>query len=290
MFNTNDLGYKLRCGSIKKHSEQLNKYVAGFIDSDGCISLKYKEMTTGRYGVYVQFALCQSESNDEGHELLLALQKHYNVGQVYIEREFSKSVAARWVVSGKEAEKFLSVIHKHLLVKYTHLGNILWITRELRGYTIRDATDLKDYMKCSRASSRWKREPKHISKAWLAGFIDGDGHYRVRIGRQRRYRDGSVATVNELKLFLGTQESDVFILRQLCKDYRGSLSKRTDGLWMWQLALGKQSRTKAIDLLTSLRKYTCITKKYNAILRALAFHEQYHLQRLSVGEVDKIMR
>jgi len=276
MFNTNDLGYKLRCGSIKKHSEQLNKYVAGLVDSDGCVSLKFKKMTTGMYGVYIQFALSQSESNDEGHELLQALQKHYNVGKVYLEKDrtFSKSEAARWVISGKQAEVFLNVIHKHILVKYTHLDNLLWITKELAAFTVADVDDIKEYVKCSRSSSKWKREPKHISKAWLAGFVDGDGHYRVRINRVRKFRDGSKVTANELKLFLGTQESDMFILRQLHKEYGGSLGKRADGFWMWQLALGKNSRSTAVNLLTPLKKFTCIPKKYSAIQKVLAFHEQ----------------
>lgn len=276
MFNTNDLGYRLRSGSIKKHSEQLNKYVAGLIDSDGSVSLKYKKMTTGKYGVYLQFALCQSASNDEEHELLHALCKHYKVGSIYLEgdREFSKSEGARWVVSGKEAEKFLNVIQKHLLVKATHVDNLRWITAELSGTTIEDVEDLKDYIRCSRESSRWRREPKHLPSAWLAGFIDGDGHYRVRLGRVRVYKGGSSALTNELKLFLGTQASDKYILEQLKKEYRGSLGLRADGLWMWQMPLGRNSRSSALPFLKTMRKYSCISKKYNAIQRAISFHEE----------------
>lgn len=274
--NTNDLCYKIRNGKLKKHSEQLNKYVAGLIDADGSFSLKYKRMTTGKYAVYLQFALCQSESNDEGLELLHALCKHYGVGKVYLEspREFTKSQAGRWVVSGKEAEKLANVLHKHLLVKASHLDNLRFITDSLKDFTIINCEDIKAYVKCSRNTSTWLKVPKHTSPAWLAGFIDGDGHYRARIGRVRKYRDGSTAITNELTLYLGVQVSDGFIIKQLRKEYRGKIHSRKDGMLMWQLPLGRNSRSSAVPFLKSMRKFSCIKKKYNAIQKIIAFHEQ----------------
>jgi len=271
MYNTNDLAYKLYSGKIKKHSEQLNKYVAGLIDSDGSFSLSYSKMTTGRYGVYLQFNLTQAESADPEHKLLYALRNHYNVGGVHISkhRPLQASESASWVVSGKEALKLLNVIFKHLRIKATHADNLRWIVDSLAGYTISDTEDLKEYVRCSRVNTSWLREPKHLPTAWVAGYIDGDGHYRVRIGRESR---GAIR--NEVKLFVGAQECDSFILKQLQKEHKGHLSKRKDGLWFWQRSLGKASRSMAVPFLKSMREYCCLPHKYEAIQRALAYHEQ----------------
>lgn len=249
---------KLKAGTLKKHSEQMHKWTAGFVDSDGSISLHIKKHTNGRYGIYLQVSIAQTDTT-----ILHELRAYYKLGSVGSDS---------WHLSGKDAHKFVNLIGKHLLIKATHLDNLLWITKELSGISVRDVEDIKCFSKYSRSTSRWRHEPKHIPYAWLAGYLDGDGHYRVRTGRVRLYSNGSTAVVNELKLFVGCARSDSFILDKLKEDHGGSVRLRKDGCYFWQLSLGRNSRSKALPFLKKLRMYICLPRKAEAVNKMIAFH------------------
>ena len=249
---------KLKNKTLKKHSEQMLKWTAGFLDADGSISLHIKQHSNGRYGVYLQVSICQTDTT-----ILYLLKDYYRIGNVS---------GDTWHLSGKQAHIFLNLIGKHLLIKATHMDNILWVVGELSGYSVKDADDLRDYSQCSRLNSRWRHTPKHVPYAWMAGYLDGDGHYRVRIARERMYKDGSTAITNELKLFVGCAPWDSFILDKLLEDHGGSVRMRKDNCYFWQLSLGKNSRSKALPLLYKLRKYCCLPRKAEAIDSMITFH------------------
>jgi len=249
---------KLKAGTVKKHSEQLNKWVAGFLDADGSISLHIKKHSNGRYGVCLQLSISQINT-----DILVLLQQHFKVGDVGKDS---------WHISGKQSHKFIGLLRKHLLIKATHLDNLLWVVEELKGVSIQDVEDIREYSKCSRLNSRWDHKPKHIPYAWMAGYLDGDGHYRVRLNRVRRYSNGSTAITNELKLFVGSAKWDSFILDKLKEDHGGTTRLRKDGCYFWQLSLGKNSRSKALSLLRKLRKYSCLPYKREAIDKMITFH------------------
>ncbi len=249
---------KLKSGTLKKHSEQMNKWTAGFLDSDGCISLHVKEHSNGRYGVYIQVSIAQTDT-----EILHLLHQYYNTGGV---------CSNSWHMSGKDARKFLNLIGKHLLIKAKHMDNLLWLVDELDGVSIEDTEDVREFSKCSRLNSKWRKEPKHVPYAWLAGYLDGDGHYRARINRIRKHFDCTISVTNELKLFVGCAPWDSYILDKLHHDHGGSIRMRKDNCYFWQLALGKNSRSKALPFLRKLRKYTCLPRKAEAIDRMITFH------------------
>lgn len=249
---------KLKSGTLKGHSEQMNKWTAGFLDADGSIGLHIKRHTNNRYGIYLQVCIDQTDT-----DILYLLRDHYNIGNVS---------GTKWHISGKDSHKFLGIIGKHLLIKATHMDNMLWVIDQLSGISIINVDDIRAYAECSRLNSRWRREPKHVPYAWMAGYLDGDGHYRVRLGRLRRYENGSTAITNELKLFVGSAVWDSFILDKLHEDHGGSIRLRKDNCYFWQLSLGRNSRSKAINLLTKLKKYSCLPRKKEAIDKMLTFH------------------
>lgn len=249
---------KLKNKTLKKHSEQMHKWTAGFLDADGSISFHIKQHSNKKYGIYLQVSICQTDT-----EILHLLSDYYGGGGVS---------GDHWHLSGKQAHIFLNLIGKHLLIKATHMDNILWVVEELRGCSIIDADDIREYAKCSRSNSRWRHHPKHVPYAWMAGYLDGDGHYRVRIGRQRTYSDGSTAITNELKIFVGSAPWDSFILDKLKEDHGGSVRLRKDNCYFWQLSLGRNSRSKALPLLRKLRKYCCLPRKAEAIDSMITFH------------------
>ena len=286
-FNTNSLAYKLLSGHLRerrKHSEQLNKYVAGLIDSDGSVSLSFKVHSNGRYGIYLALSIDQSASNDSDLQLLRSLRDFYRLGKIYYfdrESNISKSHSAKWLMSTKDALQMFNRIGKHLLVKGTHFQNLVWIVESLKGISLRDIDDLREYSECSRKNSRWIKHPKHPSWAWLAGFLDGDGHYRCRIGRVRKYKSGDTAITNELKLFVGVHEDDKHIVEFLNHTFKGSLRQRKDRLYFWQRSLGKNSEKFAIPFLKKMKQYSCLEKKYNTIDKMLTFHIKNREQRLN---------
>lgn len=289
-FNTSTLAYKLLSGKLEErrnHSEQLNKYVAGLIDSDGCISISFKAHSNRQYGVYLNVSVDQSASNDIDFQLLRSLQSFYKLGTIYYyqrDSEIVKSHSAKWLMSTKDSLKLFNLLGKHLRVKGTHFENLVWLVTELKGVSIQDTDGLREFSKCSRQNSRWLKHPKHPSWAWLAGFLDGDGHYRCRIDRLRTYSDGSTCRANELKLYLGVHEDDKFILEFLKDAFKGSLAQRKDGLYFWQRSLGKSSEKFALPFLKQLRKYSCLEKKYTEICKMIHFHENNKEQRLNKQE------
>ena len=276
MFNTDVLGYKVREGKIKKHSEQLNKWLAGFIDADGSFSLSFSQNTSGRYNIYLNCRITQSASNDPDFELLRSLAFYYNLGKIYFDErdsDIKKSHSAIWWFNSKETMILFNRIGKHLRIKATHAENLIWLVKELEGISITSdcVEELKEFSKCSRKNSRWLKMPKHPSWAWLAGYLDGDGHYRCRLGRVKKVNTG-ITTGNELKLFVGSSLDDSFILNFLHIHLGGSIRDRKDGVRFWQRSLGRNSASFAIPFIKKMLKYSCVIKKYETLQKMLNFH------------------
>lgn len=275
-FNTGTLAYKLLTGKLRenrKHSEQLNKYLAGLLDSDGSISLKISpDRREGYYRIYLSLSLGQSASVDDDFSLLRALRDFYNLGEVYyrdVPGDQHKSIVGVWRLAHKDSLILYNRVGKHLRIKGTHWDNLVWVTRELDKTIIPKVAldELKEYSKCSRDNSRWLKHPKHLSWAWVAGFLDGDGHYRFR----ERDRDGSTRT--EMYITFNCAQSDRFIADFFKVCFKGNVFINGVGLCIWKRNLGKESKSFAIDFLKKIRKYSCILYKYNTINKILEYHE-----------------
>lgn len=283
-FNTETLGYKLLSGKLKesrKHSEQLNKYVAGYLDADGCISLtfsKYKDYFT----LGLTFNFTQSFSNDPDGSLLKAIRDFYNLGTISHRNLEGYSSISIWNMSTKDILKLYGLLSKHLRIKGTHWDNLIWLYNELKLFhlTSDNIEELKTFCKCSRQNSKWLKRPKHLSMAWVAGYFDGDGHYRIR--RRKKYIKSykKECSTNELCVQVSCDKNDYHIVEKLKEDFKGALNLHKDGHYIWKRSLGKTSHTFAINFLKHLRKYCCLEKKYIVIEAMIEFHND-HQQRLN---------
>lgn len=285
--NTGTLGYKLLSGQLKdarKHSEQLNKYLAGLLDADGCIGLSFKKYKD-YYTTSLVFNLQQSFSVDPDGSLIKALRDFYDMGRVIyrdLSGEYSSVVV--WQMGTQDSTKMFNLVKKHLRIKGTHWENLVWLQDELKGFHLSEENivELKEFSKCSRASSRWIKHPKHLSFSWVAGYFDGDGHYRFRERRKYIKSVNRFCNAKELCVQVSCDVSDIHLIEKLVEDFGGTYYFHKQGHIIYKRSLGKTSRSFAVPFLKHLRKYSCIPYKYDTIDRMILFHDNCQ-QRLNKG-------
>lgn len=279
MFNTSTLGYKLISGQLRrnrKHSEQLNKYVAGLIDADGSLSLSFSK-TNDYYNSKLSFILVQSFSNDPDGELIRALRDYYNIGtiQYRVYDYLPESSQILWMLGTKDFRILFNRIGKHLRIKGTHFQNLSELVEDLKGIKLQKEhlEELKEYSKCSRKHSMWIKHPKHLSFAWVAGFLDGDGHYRCRIGRVRYNKtEDRHQSSNELSVIFNLHKDDRHIAEFFKVCFNGKL-RENDSYITWRRSLGTNNKSFSILFLKNMRKYSCLYKKYKIIDEMVKFLE-----------------
>ena len=285
--NTNTLGYKLLSGRLKEnriHSEQLNKYLAGLLDADGSASFTFRPYN-GKCTLGITFNLTQSFSNDPDGTLLKAIKDYYKIGVINYrslsdDNNFSSIVV--WTMSSADFLKLFNLVGKHLRIKGTHWESLVWLYMELKGtkLSLNTREEIRQFSKCSRKNSSWIKRPKHLSYAWLAGYFDGDGHYRFRKRKKFVKSYGKECNSNELCVQVSCDYNDKRIISKIVEDIGGTFHHHKDGHLVWKLALGKNSSKYALKLLKQMRKYSCLEKKYSVIVDMIQFHESYQ-QRLN---------
>lgn len=262
MFNTNTLGYKLVTGKLRenrKHSEQLNKYVAGLFDADGCISA---EIRTDKRGMSLRASISAASSVDQDFQMLRSLQSFYNLGTLSYNFGDSGTSQCCWYMSTKDSKIFFNLIGKHLRIKATHYQNMIWLFDNYNHIlSEEDLAFIGNFRKKSRVESRWLKHPKHLSVCWLAGYADGDGNYNLRRSQNT--------------LSLRIVSGDYHILDKLKEDFGGSIIENSVGgnYKTWRRGLGKGHITFSLPLLRKLSQYSCIERKYNKIQEMITYLE-----------------
>lgn len=280
-YNTDTLAYKLLSGSLRKnrkHSEQLNKYLAGLIDTDGCISLFfYKTRTTGLQKVSVIVNLTQAATNDPDFEVIRALQSFYNLGTLHYSipenPEWASTVS--WTFGDKDSMILFNRIGKHMRLKATHFDNMIWLSQQHKD--VDDipqciVDELKEYRTCSLQATTYLKMPKHLSWSYVAGVIAGDGCIRLYHHEDRNYPSMRIKVT----------QKDEKLLKLFKRDFKGSIYKvRT---WYdWERNLGINNSSFAVPFLKHVRKYIIHGRKYKLINDILQVHEDHRQQRLNRG-------
>lgn len=260
IFDTNTLGYKLVTGQLKKHSEQLNKYVAGMLDTDGSICF---EFTNGK--AYVRIGLSQAATVDGDFQMLRSLHRHYKLGTLSYDYTKKGVSMCHWRLGTKQAKMLYGLVGKHMRIKQSHFKNILEHDR------LGTPEELKEFSRLSRANTGWLKRPKHLSYAYVAGILDGDGCYRIR------RRKGKIVTICVKAVI-----NEEFILYKLQEDFRGSINNHSEGMKCWRRGLGKGHKGFSIPFLMKMRKYSCIEGKYQKIDEMLEYLQAAETKRLEI--------
>ncbi len=254
-FNTSTLGYKLVSNQLRSrrvHSEQLNKYTAGLFDADGWVGFEFN-----KYGVYLRAGIYQAATVDTDFQMIRSLQAFYGIGRLNYSYQENGVSGITWRMSNKEAKIFFNRIGKHLRIKATHFRNLILLQEE--GQHL-DPDVLRGISEVSRKNSKWLKHPKHLSWAWVAGYLDGDGCYRYRQRKQ------------SVSLCIKAASQDAHILQQLKRDFKGSILDHGSSE-IWRRGLGKGHIKFSLPFLKNMRKYSCNINKYRQICRMIDYLE-----------------
>jgi len=148
------------------------KYFAGFVDSDGSISIHVQKRDDDRYGLYPKVNIGQSTFRDYN---LRELATTYDVNLRY-----RKGADLTLIdLTGNKARRFIEIIKGHLVIKDELAEYVLTLPDEV------NKQELKAIRKVVK-SLRKKQTPtkNHPSRKWLAGYIDGDGCFYARVSKK----------------------------------------------------------------------------------------------------------
>jgi len=145
-------------------SKLSEKYIAGFIDADGCIGVQWKK---GKYKPLLQVSASQKTSQDK---VLKLIQKEH--GGRYRIKIIRGNQYSELTLTGVTAEKLLNRIKKHLVIKRYYANAALSIIEERKPPIDLDKT--KKWLKEQRKVPSLPL-PNFPPRKWLAGYFDGDG-------------------------------------------------------------------------------------------------------------------
>jgi hypothetical protein len=140
-----------------------DKYIAGFLDSDGCISVNLKQ---GKYKPLLHLNFSQKTGQDK---VLSLIQDA--IGGVQEVKELNGSSYSAINLSGSAAEKALNRIKKHLVIKRRYADVCLDMVMQR---TAVDVETARAYLKAQRREASLPL-PNFPPRKWLAGYFDGDG-------------------------------------------------------------------------------------------------------------------
>lgn len=249
---------------MKGLTESDFKYLAGLLDADGWCSFQFIKSHNSTQKTYLQLSvgLAASETVDKGGLLVQWLGSHCGTTSGYLDA--NGTLVRTWRLNKRsDLNMFIPRLTKHMIIKAKHFDRLHGIYENLKGQEI-DASKieiLKEVSKQSRLDAGPLKAKNFASKAWTAGFLDGDGHYGIHKRKKDNYTSLSIDAL--------VSESDKVALDLLHKTYGGAIHYQGDNP-RWYRGLGKQHRAFAIDFLKIMHRHSRLKK--HKIEKMLAFH------------------
>lgn len=230
------------------------KYLAGLIDADGWIGLKFQKCSN-LSTIGVKLGLSASVSIDRGSKFLNSLPELTGCGSTYLEKMPNENHADRnhWTVGARgELERLLPRIAKHSIIKANLIQGCLQILRSTKGirYTDEQVKAFKELCERLRKQTGPIKSKNFLSWAYTAGYLDGDGCYSNRKHQGSWHRN--VSTV--------CHPDDKVIRDYLLKCYGGTIWTDQAGNLRWSHSLGLQNYQFADKFLSQMSRYSKLKK------------------------------
>jgi hypothetical protein len=224
------------------------KYIAGFLDADGWISINFAigsdHKTRKRFQINIGFS--QKESQNR---VLYLIQK--SIGGIIRTDEVKGQLYSKLTLQGHTARDVLNRIKKHLVIK-RHYANVCL---DLVSREVDDIEEAKRYLKEQRKIKSLPM-PNFPPRKWLAGYVDGDGCFLVR-RIQGKY--SGIATIH-LNIAASNQDTEGIEIIQ--KNFGGRFTRYNDNVTFYGIDLPP---SKAKEMLGYFSKHL-ITKREQAEL------------------------
>lgn len=236
---------------MKNLNETEIKYLAGLIDSDGHISYNYSKGY-----VYLEIGITQSVGYDRGNymEYLSTF-----VGRLQYRSTSGQDQKVLRIRKKSDLNKIVPRLLKHMVVKGKHLLGMYDMYTSLKGIQLDDLSDIKQFVKESRLNTGPVKPKKHPTWAWVAGYLDGDGHYNFS---QKR---------GTARIEVCAHKNDMAGLKLLHKAFGGSILQMSGSdNFRWFHNLGKRDAGFAISFLKKMHNHSQF-KKWK-IEQILSFH------------------
>jgi len=215
-----------------------DKYMAGFLDSDGCIAFQWKQ---GKYRPLLQVIFSQKMTQDRPVEMI-----HKQEGGYLYYNEINARKYTQLTFTGDKGVSFLNRLRKHLVIKRSYAEACLDIAERKKVVNLKLA---KQYLK-ERRKMPSLPIPNFPSRKWLAGYIDGDGCLYSRIGYK-----GSC----QINLGIACSWFDVEGIQLIQKSFGGSIRTMSQGNRVQQLIIGLPP-SKALSMLSYFAKHLLIKR------------------------------
>ena len=188
------------------------KYIAGFLDADGTVNVTFVSTTK-----YPQLRLGFSQKTDQD-EVLHRIHAEWGGCISYNEQKGVSYTQLTWS-GNKQCQMLLNRVKQFLVIKRHYAEVCLDVCS--RHIEREEIPKVREYLKIQR-KQRSLPLPKHPSRKWLAGYIDGDGCISVQ---QIRKPSG----VAEVVLHIAASNFDTEGIETIHKAFGGRINDMCEG-------------------------------------------------------------
>jgi hypothetical protein len=217
-----------------------DKYLAGFLDSDGYIGISWRG---GKFSPQLTLEWSQKTSQDKIIELI-----HDQLGGSKSFKIIKGISYSRVSFRAKEAMWIVSRIKKYLVIKRAYAEHCIALIENGKTPEWKDrAKEMKEARKIKSLPL-----PNFPARKWLAGYVDGDGSFFATMQRNGLKQSCSCF------LSIGCAECDTEGIEIIQKNFGGRIGDMAGGK-VKQLVI-HLTPTKAIELIGYFGKYLIVKK------------------------------
>lgn len=258
-------------------NESLVKYLAGLLDADGSLSLTFRRDDNKPLRHYCGLKLALSSSRAVDQKGFVE-NLPWITGMGGFSTYGPKQQNYKWEVQKRaHVEMLLPRLIKHMVVKGKHWQ---WLLETWRGCRRKPLTaEERDKLRKASTNSLTTRSgpvrPKnHPTWAWLAGFLDGDGHYSNFLTSDREGKDHRTMQVGCV-----TAKNHSHVLEFIQKAFGGHIYEHGQSkALIWRRSLGADNRSFALRFLPNLAKHSRLKRHQ---IDQMIHHHQQRLSALS---------